>query len=84
MDRRKKTGLLLTKNLLKLLAKSILIPLGFTVASSAADTGIHKEILGSGMTILTISNEEIGDIMKIVKSVVESSLLIEDVSKMKR
>ena len=84
MDRRKKTGLLLTKNLLKLLAKSILIPLGFTVASSAADTGIHKEILGSGMTILTISNEEIGDIMKIVKSLVESSLLIEDVSKMKR
>ena len=84
MDRRKKTGLFLTKNLLKLLAKSILIPLGFTAASSAADTGIHKEILGSGMTILTISNEEIDDIMKIVKSVVESSLLIEDVSKMKR
>ena len=74
----------LTKNLLKLLAKSILIPLGFTAASSAADTGIHKEILGSGMTILTISNEEIDDIMKIVKSVVESSLLIENVSKMKR
>ena len=84
MDRRKKAGLFLTKNLLKLLAKSILIPLGFTAASSAADTGIHKEILGSGMTILTISNEEIDDIMKIVKSVVESSLLIEDVSKMKR
>ena len=59
--------------MLKLLAKSILIPLGFTAASSAADTGIHKEILGSGMTILTISNEEIDDIMKIVKSVVESS-----------
>ena len=70
--------------MLKLLAKSILIPLGFTAASSAADTGIHKEILGSGMTILTISNEEIDDIMKIVKSVVESSLLIENVSKMKR
>ena len=70
--------------MLKLLAKSILIPLGFTAASSAADTGIHKEILGSGMTILTISNEEIGDIMKIVKSLVESSLLTEDVSKMKR
>ena len=39
-----KTGLLLIKNVVKLLAKSILIPLGLTAATSAADPGIHKNI----------------------------------------
>ena len=37
-----KTGLSLIKSVIKPLAKSILIPLGSTVAASAADTGIHK------------------------------------------
>ena len=45
-----KTGLPLMKNVLKPLAKHILIPLGLTAAASAADTGIHKKILGSGTT----------------------------------
>ena len=36
-----KTGSPLIKNLIKLLAKSILIPLGLTAAVLAADTGIH-------------------------------------------
>ena len=39
-----KTGLPLIKNLIKLLAKSILIPLGLTAAASAADAEIHKKI----------------------------------------
>ena len=43
-----KTGLPLMKNVIKPLAKSILIPLGTTAAASAADAGIHKKILGSG------------------------------------
>ena len=43
-----KTGLPLMKNVIKPLAKSILIPLGLTTAASAADTGIHKKTLGSG------------------------------------
>ena len=43
-----KTGLPLIKNVIKPLAKSVLIPLGFIVAASAADAGIHKKILGSG------------------------------------
>ena len=38
-----KTGLPLIKNVIKLLAKSVLIPLGLTVAASAADAGIHKK-----------------------------------------
>ena len=43
-----KTGLTLIKNVIKPLAKSVLIPLGLTAAASAADAGIHKKILGSG------------------------------------
>ena len=38
-----KTGLPLIKNVIKPLAKSILIPLGLTAAASAADAGIHKK-----------------------------------------
>ena len=36
-----KTGLPLMKNVIKALAKSVLISLGLTVAGSAADAGIH-------------------------------------------
>ena len=43
-----KTGLPLIKNVIKLLAKTVLIPLGLTTAASAADAGLHKKILGSG------------------------------------
>ena len=50
-----KTGLPLIKNVIKPLAKSILIPLGLT---AAADAGIHKKILGSGTTTLVISNSK--------------------------
>ena len=38
-----KKGLPLMKNVNKPLAKSVLIPLGLTVAASAADVGIHKK-----------------------------------------
>ena len=38
-----KTGLPLIKNVIKPLAKSVLIPLGLTAAASAADEGIHKK-----------------------------------------
>ena len=37
-----KTGLPLIKNVIKPLAKSVLIPLGLTAAASAADAGIQK------------------------------------------
>ena len=46
------------KFVIKPLAKSFLIPLGLISAASAADTGIHKKILGSGhITTLIISND---------------------------
>ena len=38
-----KTGLPLIKNVIKPLAKSVLIPLGLTAAASEADAGIHKK-----------------------------------------
>ena len=39
------TGLSLTSNVIKPLAKSVLIPLGLTAAASAADVGVHKKII---------------------------------------
>ena len=54
--------------------------IGLTLAASTTDAAIQKKIFGSGMTTLIISNEEMNDIMKIVKSLEESSLLIKDVS----
>ena len=76
-----KTGLRLIKNLIKPLAKKVLIALGSTAASSVADLGIHKKILGSGnATTLIISNDEIEDIIKIVKSLEDSVLLLERVT----
>ena len=59
------------KNVLKPLVTSVLIPLGSTAAAVAADTEIHKKILGSGTTTLIISNGEMEDIVKIVKSLLK-------------
>ena len=75
-----KTGLPITKDVIKLLAKSVLILLGLTAAASAADAGIHKKILGSGNTTLIISNDEIEDIIKIIKSLEGSGLLLKGVT----
>ena len=75
-----KTGLPLIRNVLKPIAKSVLIPLGLTAAASATDAVIHKKVFGSGTTTTMISNEKINDIMKIIKSLEESGLLIKGVS----
>ena len=75
-----KTGLPLIKNVIKPLAKSVLIPLGLTDAASAADAGIQKKIYGSGTTTLVISNEEMNDIMKIVQALEDSNILLKGVS----
>ena len=76
-----KTGLPLMKSVITPLAKSVLIPLGLTAAASAADAGIHKKILGSGnMATLIISNDEIEDIIKTVKSLEDSGFLLKGVT----
>ena len=69
------------ENVLKPLAKKVLIPLRLTATASATDAAIQKKIFGSGITTLIISNEEMSDIMKIVKSLEKSGLLRKDVSK---
>ena len=51
-----KTGLPLIKNVIKPLAKSVLIPLGLTAAASAADAGIHKKPWGLGAIILHLQH----------------------------
>ena len=65
-----KSGLLLIKNVIKPLAKSVLIPLGLTAAASAADAGMHKNIQESGHTTLIISNNEMEDIIKIERFII--------------
>ena len=77
-----KTGLSLMKSVITPLAKSVLTPLGLTAAAAAAaDAGIHKKILGSGNnTTLIISNNEIEDLIKIVKSLEDSGLLLKGVT----
>ena len=77
-----RTGLPLMKSVIKPLAKSVLVPLGLTAAASAADAGIHKKVLGSGHnnTTLIISNDEMEDILQIVRSLEDSGLLLKGVS----
>ena len=76
-------------NVLKPLVKSVLIPLGLKAAAAATtDAAIHKRVFGPGhssdlashVTTLTISNEEMDDIMKMVKSFEKSGLLTKVVS----
>ena len=75
-----KAGLPLMKNLIKPFTKNVLIPLGLTAAASTADVGIHKAIVVSGTTTLIISNDETKDIIRIVKSLQDSNLLLKVVS----
>ena len=76
-----RTGLPLMKSVIKSLAKNVLVPLILTAAASAADARIHKKILGFGhSTALIISNDEMEDIFKIVKSLEDSGILLEGVS----
>ena len=72
------------KSILTPLAKSILIPLELSTGMSEVDGAIQKIIfwscrsldLASRTTALLISNEEMRDMMKIVKSLEESGLII--------
>ena len=68
------------------LAKNVLAPLGLTAALSAIDGSIQKKIHGSGATKgagvkLIIEQEDMKDIMKIIKALENSGILLEGVSK---
>ena len=87
-----KPGLPLIGNVLKPLPKRVLIPLRLIAAESAADAAIHQKMFAFGRvvkvsdrthpsdlalrTLLMISNEEMNNVMKIIKSFEESGLLI--------
>ena len=68
------------------LAKNVLAPLGLTAAISAIDGSIQKKIHGSGATKgagvkLIIEQEDMNDIMKIIKALENSGILLKGVSK---
>ena len=70
-----KIGIPFMKNILKSLAKSVLMTLELA-AALATDGVIPKKTFESGMRTFIISN----DVMKIVKSLVETGLLIKGIS----
>ena len=67
-------------NVFKPLAQNVLIPLGLTAAASKTDAAIHEKMFGFGATTLIISNVEMNYIMKIMKSLEESGLLLKGLS----
>ena len=75
-----KPSLPLIVNVLKTLVKSVLVPLGLKAATSATDTAIRKKMFGSDTKTLVFSNEDLNDMMKIVKSLEESVFLKKGVS----
>ena len=76
-----KNGLSLIGNVRKSLVQSVVVPLELKTEDSAADAVSKKNIFGSGATIFKFSNEALTDIIKIVKSLEESGLLMKGVSK---
>ena len=68
------------KSVLTLLGKSVFIPLRLSAEMSPTDSAIQKKVDGSSSTPLKISNKEMEDIMKMVKLLEESELLIKGIS----
>ena len=62
------------------LAKNVLTPLGLAAAMSSIDGSIQKKIQGSGVKLI-IEQEDMNDIMKIIKALENSGILLKGVSK---
>ena len=62
------------------LAKNILAPLGLTAAMSAIGGSIQKKIHGSGVKLIN-EQDDMKDIMKIIKALEDSGILFKGVSK---
>ena len=62
------------------LAKNVLAPLGLTAAMSAIDGSIQKKSHGSGVKLI-IEQEDMNDIIKIIKALEKSGILLKGVSK---
>ena len=59
------------KYVLKSLAEIVLIPLGLKASATATDAAIQNKIYESGTTVLVISNEEMEDTVKTIKTLGE-------------
>ena len=62
------------------LAKNVLAPLGLTAVMSAIDGSIQNKIHGSGVKLI-IEEEDMQDIIKIIKELENSDILLKGVSK---
>ena len=62
------------------LAKNVLAPLGLTAVMSAIDGSIPKKIQGLGIKLI-IEEEDMQDIIKIIKDLENSDILLKGVSK---
>ena len=62
------------------LAKNVLAPLGLTAAMSTIDGSVQKKIHGSGVKLI-IEEEDMQDIIKIIKELENSDILFKGVSK---
>ena len=69
------------KHLLQALAKSVLVPLESTATASSTDAATQRNICGSRATTSIFLLEDLNDIMKIVKSLKGSNLLLKSVNK---
>ena len=67
-------------NLLGKLAGPLMKLAGLSAAMSAIDGSIKNKMLGPGAITLIISNDEMDDILKIVKSLENSGVLLKGVS----
>ena len=62
------------------LAKNVLAPLGLTAAMSAIDGSIQNKMCGKSIKLI-IEDEDMNDIMKIIKQLEKSGILLNGVSK---
>ena len=62
------------------LAKNVLAPLGITAAMSAIDGNIQKKMRGDRIKLM-IDNEDMNDIMKIIKALEKSGILLSGIGK---
>ena len=69
------------KNVLKLLAESVLIPLALTAPATATDAAVQKKRVRSGNATLITSNKEMKNVIKTINPLEECSLLLKSVSK---
>ena len=76
-----KTGLPLMKNVLKLLAQNVLIPLALTAPATATDAAVQKKRVRSGNATLITFNKEMKNVIKTINPLEECSLLLKSVSK---